>query len=115
MRCGGRGRTRVALTYDDSLFTGPAVNPHWPPSYITESIVAPISALWVDEGRAAQGWPNECLIPASTAAQRFAALLHKRGLEVQPPSAGTGSERQRRRWLRSSRRRSRRSSSTYSR
>ena len=46
---------RAALGYDDSLFTGPEVNPHWEPSYVPDGVVAPITALWVDEGRPAAG------------------------------------------------------------
>ncbi len=47
------GRTRVTLSYDDSLFSGPAVNPHWPNDYVPDGVVSPITALWLDEGRAA--------------------------------------------------------------
>lgn len=77
------GRTRVRLGYDASLFTGPAVNPRWPASYISESIVAPISALWVDEGRASPGLALRVPDPAATAADRFATLLNARGIKVQ--------------------------------
>jgi D-alanyl-D-alanine carboxypeptidase/D-alanyl-D-alanine-endopeptidase (penicillin-binding protein 4) len=45
------GRTKVRLGYDATLFSGPAVSPHWPGSYVPENVVSPISALWVDEGR----------------------------------------------------------------
>ena len=41
----------VRLAYDDSYFTGPAVNPAWPDTYVPEDVVPPISALWVDEAR----------------------------------------------------------------
>jgi D-alanyl-D-alanine carboxypeptidase/D-alanyl-D-alanine-endopeptidase (penicillin-binding protein 4) len=72
----------VRLGYDDSLFSGPAVNPHWEPTYIPESVVSPISALWVDEGRAAPGLLERVEDPAQVAADRFAALLGHRGIEV---------------------------------
>ncbi len=36
-----RGTRRVQLGYDASLFTGPAVNPHWEPTYIGDSVVSP--------------------------------------------------------------------------
>jgi len=45
--------TRVRLAYDASLFTGPRVNPRWPAGYVTDQVVSPITALWADEGVAA--------------------------------------------------------------
>ena len=42
---------RVRLAFDDSYFSGPAVNPAWPASYIPEDVVPPISSLWVDQGQ----------------------------------------------------------------
>ena len=54
--CSEQGRTRVALGYDDSLFSGPADNPAWPGDYVPDGVVSPITALWVDEGRDANGF-----------------------------------------------------------
>ena len=76
------GVRRVRLSYDASLFSGPAVNPAWPPTYISENVVAPISALWVDEGRATAGLAARVDDPARTAALRFATLLRSAGLGV---------------------------------
>jgi D-alanyl-D-alanine carboxypeptidase/D-alanyl-D-alanine-endopeptidase (penicillin-binding protein 4) len=81
-RLGREHVSSVRLGYDDSLFSGPAVNPHWEPTYIPESVVSPISALWVDEGRVAPGGLTRVADPARVAAQRFAALLHKQGIDV---------------------------------
>jgi D-alanyl-D-alanine carboxypeptidase/D-alanyl-D-alanine-endopeptidase (penicillin-binding protein 4) len=75
------GRTRVRVGYDTSLFSGPAVNPHWPATYIPEAVVSPISPLWVDEGRPATG-SGRVDDPAATAATAFAAALDKAGVEV---------------------------------
>jgi D-alanyl-D-alanine carboxypeptidase/D-alanyl-D-alanine-endopeptidase (penicillin-binding protein 4) len=75
------GRTRVRLGYDASLFSGPAVNPHWPDTYVPEGVVAPISALWVDEGRPATGL-GRVDDPAATAATAFAAALDRAGIDV---------------------------------
>ena len=75
------GRRRVALSYDDSLFSGPAVNPHWPPAYVPDGVVSPITSLWLDEGRAASGF-GRVADPAATAASEFAGLLAKRGIRV---------------------------------
>jgi len=76
------GRTRVRLSYDDSLFRGPAVNPYWEPSYVPESIVSPVTALWVDEGRAVAGLAQRVPDPSLTAAQRFAQQLRAAGIAV---------------------------------
>jgi D-alanyl-D-alanine carboxypeptidase/D-alanyl-D-alanine-endopeptidase (penicillin-binding protein 4) len=75
------GRSRVRLGYDTSLFSGPAVNPHWPATYIPEAVVSPISPLWVDEGRPATG-PGRVDDPALAAATAFAAALARAGVEV---------------------------------
>lgn len=76
------GIRTVSMTYDDSLFTGPATNPAWEPSYIPESIVSPVSALWVDEGRTDLENATRVGAPAAYAAQRFAELLAERGVSV---------------------------------
>ncbi len=72
------GRTTVRLGYDASLFTGPADNPRWEPSYVPDD-VSPISALWVDEGRTAGGRSPD---PAAEAADVFASALRKQGIRV---------------------------------
>jgi len=75
------GATRVRLRYDTSLFSGPAVDPSWPHSYITEGVVAPITALWADEGRTANGL-GRVADPAQSAAQGFAYALAAAGVTV---------------------------------
>ncbi len=72
------GRTKVRLGYDASLFTGPADNPRWEPSYVPDD-VSPITALWVDEGRTAGVRTPD---PAGAAADAFAAALRKQGIRV---------------------------------
>ena len=75
-----QGVKRARLAYDDSYFTGPAVNPRWPASYIPEDVVPPIGALWVEEGRAASfGFVAD---PAQTAGETFADALRAAGLQV---------------------------------
>jgi D-alanyl-D-alanine carboxypeptidase/D-alanyl-D-alanine-endopeptidase (penicillin-binding protein 4) len=76
-----QGRRRVAVRYDDSLFTGPAFNPAWPPSYAVESVVSPITSLWVDQGRVPDSL-RRVEDPALVAAQRFAAALARAGIRV---------------------------------
>ena len=78
----GLGRTRVSLGYDASLFTGPAVSPQWPASYLPDDVVSPISALWVDEGRERPGMVDRSADPALGAAQVFAQALAKQGIAV---------------------------------
>lgn len=75
------GVHRVSLRYDTSLFTGPTVNPSWPQSYITEGVVAPITALWADEGRT-QGGNGRVADPAADAARIFAHALAADGIAV---------------------------------
>lgn len=74
------GITRVRLGYDDSLFSGASDNPHWEPSYVGD-VLAPVSALWVDEGRdpSGYGWSAD---PPLAAAQVFAAALKRSGITV---------------------------------
>lgn len=75
-----RGITKVVLGYDASLFTGPAVNPHWPATYVPENVVPPISALWADEGRGRGGRYLDD--PAQGAAEVFAAALRAQKIGV---------------------------------
>lgn len=76
------GVRHVSIGYDDSLFTGPAVNPAWEPNYVAQSVVSPITALWVDEGRMASGLLPRVADPSRVAAERFAGLLSASGLRV---------------------------------
>ncbi|MEQ6902252.1 D-alanyl-D-alanine carboxypeptidase/D-alanyl-D-alanine-endopeptidase [Nocardioides sp. YIM 152588] len=75
------GVARVRLAYDDTLFSGPAENPTWEPDYLPDGIVAPITALWVDEGRGPSGY-GRVADPSARAAEVFAAALRERGIKV---------------------------------
>ncbi len=77
-----RGRTRVRVGYDATLFTGPSANPAWRASYITDNVVSPISPLWVDEGRERPGLVFRSDDPAHDAAVDFAQALSKQGIVV---------------------------------
>lgn len=77
-----QGIGAVSLGYDASLFTGPAVNPRWPDSYVPENVVPPISALWVDEARSESGYVSD---PARDAAEKFAAALRTQKIAVTGP------------------------------
>jgi D-alanyl-D-alanine carboxypeptidase/D-alanyl-D-alanine-endopeptidase (penicillin-binding protein 4) len=83
------GARRVRLGFDDSLFTGPGFSPAWPASYETDGVVAPIGALWVDQGARRPGFGFE-EDPAQAAAQVFAAELARAGIKVAgPPTRAT--------------------------
>ncbi len=71
---------RIDLSYDASLFSGPAFDPEWPEEYHAD-VVSPISALWVDEGRDPAG-PGFVHNPARFAAQLFARALERAGVKV---------------------------------
>jgi D-alanyl-D-alanine carboxypeptidase/D-alanyl-D-alanine-endopeptidase (penicillin-binding protein 4) len=74
------GVTTVELGFDDGLFSGPSVHPSWKPEYIPDE-VNPVSALWVDEGRALPG-RGAVADPALEAATAFAQALARRGVTV---------------------------------
>jgi D-alanyl-D-alanine carboxypeptidase/D-alanyl-D-alanine-endopeptidase (penicillin-binding protein 4) len=83
----------VRLGYDDSLFTGPAVNPRWEPDYVPSGVIAPVTALMVDEGRVDPLGDQRVLDPAASAAEKFAGRLREQGIKVAPsvkaaPGAG---------------------------
>ncbi len=75
------GLSRVRVGYDDSLFVGPAVSPSWEPSYASDGVVTPISALWVNEG-VSPATGSRAADPAAAAAGQFARALRGRGLHV---------------------------------
>jgi len=75
------GVRAVRLGYDDTLFSGPSVHPRWRPGYIPEE-TPPISALWVDEGRDADGTRRSSGDPALAAVAAFRQQLTKAGITV---------------------------------
>ena len=77
-----RGITRVKVGYDASLFTGPALHPSWASSFPAAGIVAPVSALVVDQGRRTPRGVSRVADPAARAAQVFAEQLAAAGVAV---------------------------------
>ncbi|NYG58940.1 D-alanyl-D-alanine carboxypeptidase/D-alanyl-D-alanine-endopeptidase (penicillin-binding protein 4) [Nocardioides daedukensis] len=75
------GTTTVKLGFDDSLFSGPRVSEDWPADYVTDAVVSPISALFIDQGAKEGGWGFET-DPAKAAADAFKQELGKRGITV---------------------------------
>lgn len=86
------GVRKVSLGYDDTLFGGPSVNPRWLPTYLVD-VASPTTALWVDEGRSADG-SQRVPDPSLSAAQTYGAALAKAGITVQgsptPTTAAQG-------------------------
>ena len=76
-----RGLSAVRLDYDDSLFSGPDGSDAWRGDYLSDDIVSPISALWVDEGREPTG-DGRVDDPARVAADTFARALTAAGVRV---------------------------------
>jgi serine-type D-Ala-D-Ala carboxypeptidase/endopeptidase (penicillin-binding protein 4) len=96
-----QGRQSVSVGYDTSLYTGPALAPGWPQSYVSTGNVTPIVSLEVDQGRlTTAGAPEDAddpynlrpraTDPAAMAAASFAALLGGDGVSVSgSPTAQT--------------------------
>ena len=90
-------RTKVTLTYDTSLYSGPGLAPGWSESYVSTGDVTPISSLEVDQGRLSSGKPEDSDDPynlrprsddpAGVAAGAFASLLGRDGIDVAPGTA----------------------------
>ncbi|MET9855443.1 D-alanyl-D-alanine carboxypeptidase/D-alanyl-D-alanine-endopeptidase [Streptomyces sp. NPDC006450] len=74
------GTGSVALGYDDSLYTGPALHPIG-----ANPNLAPVTALTADEGRPDESFSGPVKRsedPSRDTARAFAALLEERGVEV---------------------------------
>ncbi|GAB7005936.1 hypothetical protein JCM18899A_34090 [Nocardioides sp. AN3] len=83
---------RVRLGFDDSLFGSPTTSPHWPANYVPDDVVAPITALWADQGNDATG--RREVDPSQAAADLFAGDLRAAGIKVRRKvgrAAGSGS------------------------
>ena len=80
----------MKVGYDASLFTGPAVHPSWASSFPAAGIVAPVSALVVDQGRRTPQGVSRVADPAAQAARVFADRLTAAGVTVrgEPKEAG---------------------------
>ncbi|MDO4412756.1 D-alanyl-D-alanine carboxypeptidase/D-alanyl-D-alanine-endopeptidase [Cutibacterium sp.] len=75
------GTTSVTVSYDDTLFSGPAWNSTWPAdNYASE--VTPITALWVDEGMVKNNPWARNKTPAVMATNTFISQLRSAGIKV---------------------------------
>jgi D-alanyl-D-alanine carboxypeptidase/D-alanyl-D-alanine-endopeptidase (penicillin-binding protein 4) len=88
------GTTSVVLAVDDTLFSGPGINPGWKPADVNAGYVASVAAVGVDIARTRdEPYPPRFPDPAMHAARAFAALLAEQGITVSSgPSrtSGTG-------------------------
>ena len=80
---------KVTLRYDDSLFTGPTLGPGWPRGFPAAGVVAPVTALMVDQGRVRPGSLPRVKDPSRQAAEVFAGYLRDRGVKVRGIEPGT--------------------------
>jgi serine-type D-Ala-D-Ala carboxypeptidase/endopeptidase (penicillin-binding protein 4) len=82
------GVTTVRVAVDDSLFAAPMIAPGWEKQYVPSGVVAPVSALMVDQARTtpakSAGAPTGArhADPALAAGTAFATMLAAEGLSV---------------------------------
>lgn len=79
---GQRDVGQVRVGYDDSLFTGPDMHRSWSASFPAAGVVAPVSALEVDEGRVDPDRERRTSDPARLAAEVFVKQLEAAGIAV---------------------------------
>ena len=82
------GTTKVDVVFDDSLFTGRPRGPGWAKRFPKAGVVAPVSALMIDQGRKSRSSRTRVTDPAKRAAQVFANILENRGVSVGQISRG---------------------------
>ena len=78
----GGGVTTVRLAYDDSLFRGPTQSRSWEPTYVSSGVIAPVTALMVDQGRVTPDENARLADPAVGAVELFADQLADAGITV---------------------------------
>lgn len=80
LRARGVDTGGLSLGFDDSLFSGPRVNPTWPDTYLAD-VTSGISALWVGQAADDDG-TGFAPDPAAQAGRAFAQALADAGLRV---------------------------------
>jgi D-alanyl-D-alanine carboxypeptidase/D-alanyl-D-alanine-endopeptidase (penicillin-binding protein 4) len=89
------GRDVVRLRYDASLFGPPSEQQFWKKDFLSIGVVAPVTALSTDGGRANPPASPRSADPPLTTATQFATLLGQQGIAVDgPPSAKAASGEQ---------------------
>ena len=80
-RLAAEGRHEVAVRFDDSLFEGPTVSPHWDASDLTHGYTGRITALGLARDLPRSGHPGVA-DPSRAAATAFAQALRRQGVTV---------------------------------
>ena len=84
------GTTTVTLGVDDTLFSGPALNPAWDPAFLRTGVSAPITALAVNIAGLKDGfYPPRATDPSLAAAAQFVTALAADGVTVSGTPART--------------------------
>jgi D-alanyl-D-alanine carboxypeptidase/D-alanyl-D-alanine-endopeptidase (penicillin-binding protein 4) len=78
------GRTRIALRYDASLFSGPTFSPHWKKKWLGWE--GRVAALEINSGKVSGG--RASANPPKTAATAFAKRLRAAGIKVTSIASG---------------------------
>ena len=81
-------RNRIDIVFDDSLFSGRLLGPGWPKGFPAAGVAGPVTALMMDQGRRTPTSRARVNDPSEKAAQVFANLLEKRGVQVNRISRG---------------------------
>ena len=77
------GTTEVVLGVDDTLFSGPSVNPGWKPGDVNAGYVAAVAPLGINVAKTREApYPPRFADPALQAAQTFATVLAEQGITV---------------------------------
>ncbi len=77
------GRAKVAIQVDDTLFTGPKINPNWAATDLSGGFVAAVTPLAVDVAKIKPGeYPPRYPDPTMSAAKVFAQRLTAAGITV---------------------------------
>ena len=83
----------VTVDYDDSLFSGPELARGWSRGWPSSGVVAPVTALMVDQGRISKGSLARSSDPARSAAKAFVSDLKANGVAARlgtRATAGSG-------------------------
>lgn len=81
-----KGVRSVSLGFDDSIFSGPALNPRWMRTDATQGLVGPVTPLGLAAHVPRFGHPAPA-DPSLAAAQAFATALRRAGISVSAPVA----------------------------
>jgi len=87
-----RGNTSVDIIFDDSLFEGRTLGPGWPKGFPAAGVVAPVTALMIDQGRKKASARARVADPSVQAARAFANYLEKKGIKVRSVKRGKAPE-----------------------